>query len=141
MAEEIFGRAELFQRAWHGLKKGSVQAVSGYWQHLQELTELVGGRAENWQEVAPSFKVTQTPRLFFCQGRPYYLWRKEEEVIMFSGLCPEDGNLLEWYDSGQKFRCAYCGRAIYLECDNIHETYRCKEANGKILVDVARLRG
>lgn len=97
-------RAAFFRWGIDGIKRFTGELISST---LDQLT--VEDRVSGWRRLADESAVGTKPRLYFIKGAPFFVMKEEEKgFTVFSGVCPEEGGLLEWRDSLGSFYCPFC---------------------------------
>ncbi len=98
----------------------SIKSLTG---HLIDIVADSSAKQENvvWSRLVEEKAVGTSPRLHFAKGKAFYVVIGQNrsrgrdggrELQVFSGLCPEEGGLLEWREKMNGYYCPFC-RAVY----------------------------
>ena len=98
-------RVDFLRRSGREVVQAAAEVLSaggGPW--LEALERL----ASSPVRLADAAALGVVPRLFFARGRAVYAWWEDGQARAVLGGCPRDGNLVQWHQAGDHFRCAYC---------------------------------
>ena len=104
--EEQFSRSEFFKTAFKKTLSTAVELTRGVTDNLERITSLT----ENWQVVWTGELPLEQAKFVFSQGKPFFLCQNQGRIRAFSGLCPDDSNIVSIHPSNG-FICTYCGKS------------------------------
>ena len=104
--EEQLSRSEFFITAFKKTLSTAVELTKGVTDNLERITLL----SENWQVVWNGELPLEQAKFVFSQGKPFFLYREQDRIRAFSGLCPADSNIVSLQPSNG-FICTYCGKS------------------------------
>ncbi|HZW82440.1 MAG TPA: hypothetical protein VFF14_03320 [Candidatus Deferrimicrobium sp.] len=118
-------RAEFFSKAF----KESVKAALNITENMVAPLERLKFIEENWLPIWNGEITENEAKFVFYQGHPYFLLKTQTSVRAFSGLCPNDSNLVYVHHEG--FTCSQCGSS-FKPADG-DQKYRLQEFKTKVV--------